>query len=272
MDSQTIANAIAYIRTKTDIVPEVGIVLGSGLGEYAQTVIDPVAIEYKDIPGFPVSSVEGHASKFVLGECMGKRVIMMCGRFHYYEGYTQQQTTLPIRVMKQLGVQTLMLTNAAGGINRGFSSGTLMAIADHINYSGNNPLIGKNLDEYGPRFPDMSNAYDRNLRDKVIAVARANGINIEEGVYIYFSGPSYETPAEVRMAALLGADAAGMSTVPEAIVANHCGMRVVGISCITNMAAGILDTPIVHSEVMETAARVREQFKLLLNKILQEVL
>ena len=196
---------------------------------------------------------------------------MMQGRVHYYEGYSQKQITLPVRIMKRLGVEKILLTNAAGGVNRSFEPGTLMVIRDHINYSGSNPLIGENVEEDGPRFPDMSRVYDREFRSRLMEAAEKKGIHLEEGVYMMFSGPNYETPAEVRMAGILGADAVGMSTVPEAIVCAHCGIPVLGISCITNFGAGILDQPLNHEEVVETAARVKKTFVEVLNLILTEI-
>ncbi len=269
--SACIEQAVSYIRSMTDFQPEIGMILGSGLGDYAGQIENPVCIPYSGIPEFPVSTVAGHAGQFVLGERLGKKVIVMQGRFHYYEGYSQRQLTMPVRIMKRLGVDRLVITNAAGGVNLSFHAGTLMMISDHINYSGGNPLIGSNLDEFGPRFPDMSKVYDQPLRQKLREEAKKVGIRLDEGVYMMFSGPNYETPAEVRMARVLGADAVGMSTVPEAITAGHCGMRVLGISCITNMAAGVLDAPLRHDEVVETANRVRADFVRVLDVILQKV-
>ncbi len=266
-----IDGAVKYIE-KMCYGAQVGLVLGSGLGDYADSLENKQIIDYKDIPGFPVSSVEGHASRFVIGERFGKRVIAMQGRFHTYEGYSHQEVVIPVRVMKKLGVETLVLTNAAGGINTSFKQGALMAISDHINYSGSNPLIGPNLHEFGPRFPDASECYNKALRKALIEKAKKAGIELHEGVYIMFSGPSYETPAEIRMARVMGADAVGMSTVPEALAAAHCGMKTVGISCITNMAAGILDAPLVHTEVMETANRVKATFIKLLDILISEVI
>ena len=206
-----IEDSVRIIRERTDFEPEIGMILGSGLGDYADKIENPVKISYHDIPDFPVSTVAGHAGQFVLGTCMGKKVIAMQGRVHYYEGYSQRLITLPIRIMKRLGVKKVLLTNAAGGVNRSYKPGTLMVIRDHINYSGSNPLIGPNFEEDGPRFPDMSCVYDAGFRRKLIEKAQENGIHLEEGVYMMFSGPNYETPAEVRMAGLLGADAVGMS-------------------------------------------------------------
>ena len=251
--------------------PEVGLILGSGLGAYGEKLENPIWIDYKDIPGFPVSKVEGHKNRFILGTLFGKRVIAMQGRFHYYEGIPQSKLALPIRLMKEAGVKTVILTNAAGGANKSFHPGDLMLITDHINYSGSNPLIGDNDDSIGVRFPDMSDVYTKALREKVLKVTEEEGISLRQGVYMMFSGPSFETPAEIRMAQLLGGDAAGMSTVPEAISAAHAGIQVIGISCITNMAAGILDQPLNHIEVLETAARVKDTFEKVVDLIIEKV-
>lgn len=266
-----IDEAVRIIRQRTDLVPEVGMILGSGLGDYADRIENPVKIPYQDIPNFPVSTVAGHAGQFVLGNRNGKTVIAMQGRIHYYEGYTQRQITLPVRIMKRLGIRNMLLTNASGGVNLSFAPGTLMMISDHINYSGSNPLLGPNFEIDGPRFPDMSRVYPKELRDKLRQCAAREGIALQEGVYMMFSGPCYETPAEVRMARTLGADAVGMSTVPEGIVCAHCGIPVLGISCITNYAAGILDQPLSHQEVVETAARVKDTFVQVVDLILKEV-
>ncbi len=257
--TERIKQATAAIREKTSQKPAIGLVLGSGLGDFAQQLEGSTVIPFSQIPGFPVATVEGHAGEVVIGSCGGQAVVALRGRVHYYEGHPQQVVTIPVRVMKQLGIHTLILTNAAGGINLDFSAGALMLISDHINCSGSNPLIGPNLDEFGPRFPDMTDIYTRALRVRLKQDAQAAGIPLQEGVYAMFSGPSYETPAEIRMLRTLGADAVGMSTVPEAIVARHAGIRVIGISCITNMAAGILG-PLEHAEVMATAQRVKSDF------------
>lgn len=267
-----IDDAVSILQQKITAPPEIGIVLGSGLGEYAQELDNAVGVAYTEMPGFPVSTVEGHAGQFVFGERLDKRLVCMQGRFHFYEGYSQRELTIPIRVMKALGVQTLVLTNAAGGVNLDFEDGVLMLISDHINFSGGNPLMGENLGEFGPRFPDMTRVYDREARQKLKVAAKKENIAIREGVYMMFSGPCYETPAEIRMSRAMGADAVGMSTVPEAIVAAHAGVKVLGISCITNMAAGVKDVPLNHGEVMETAQRVRGDFKKLLDIALTEVL
>jgi len=250
---------------------EVGLILGSGLGDYAGEIADAKSLAYSDIPGFPVSTVPGHAGRFVLGTLHGKRVIMMQGRFHYYEGYSMQDIALPVRVMQLLGVKTLIVTNACGGVNLEFAPGDLMVISDVLSLTADNPLIGKNLDAFGPRFPDMSCIFDKTLRALAHETAKKLGFALREGVYMQFTGPCFETPAEIRMARILGADAVGMSTVPEAIAARHGGMQVLGISCITNMAAGILDQPLCHEEVTETANRVKGRFKALLDGIIESM-
>jgi len=256
-----IEQSVEYLQRKLGgYSPQVAMILGSGLGEYGDALINRIEIPYKDIPGFPTSTVEGHKGQFVVGERKGVTVLAMQGRFHYYEGYSQQEITLPVRVMKRLGIETLFITNAAGGVNLSFAEGALMIITDHINFSSGNPLIGENLDEFGPRFPDLTTLYTPELREKVINIASDHGIQLDQGVYAMFSGPNYETPSEIRFARFMGADAVGMSTVPEAIVAAHSGMRVLGLSCITNMAAGVLETPLSHKDVVNVAARVRVNF------------
>lgn len=270
-EQKIIQDAVKIIRDRVDFDAEVGMILGSGLGDYADRIENAVKIPYSAIPNFPVSTVDGHAGQFVLGSCKGKKVIAMQGRVHYYEGYTQKEITLPIRIMKRIGVRKVLLTNAAGGVNRSFAPGTLMMIRDHINYSGSNPLMGRNFEEDGPRFPDVSRVYQKELRQKLKVLAEQEGIHLEEGVYMMFSGPCYETPAEVRMAGIVGADAVGMSTVPEAIVCAHCGIPVLGISCITNYAAGILDQPLSHQEVVETAELVKSTFEKVVDLVLSDV-
>ncbi|MEK5165204.1 purine-nucleoside phosphorylase [Paenibacillus sp. FSL R5-0527] len=255
-----IRDAADYIRSRAAHTPKVGLILGSGLGVLADHIEQPVTIAYKDIPYFPQSTVEGHAGELLIGTVQGTAVVLMKGRFHMYEGYGPELTAFPVRVMKELGVSTLLVTNAAGGVNTSYSPGDLMLISDHINLTGKNPLIGPNDGELGPRFPDMSQAYSRRLRDTARQVAGEKGVPLQEGVYAGLLGPSYETPAEIRMLRTLGADAVGMSTVSEVIVARHAGLEVLGISCISNMAAGILDQPLSHAEVMETTDRVREKF------------
>lgn len=256
----TIQEAASYIRSKSDITPEVGLILGSGLGVLAELIEDGVAIAYSNIPHFPVSTVEGHDGELLLGNIQGRPVVMMKGRFHMYEGYVPEVTAFPVRVMKELGVSSLLVTNAAGGVNTSYQPGDLMVLSDHLNLTGRNPLIGPNDPALGVRFPDLSEAYSRRLRQVFNDTAASQGLKVQEGVYAGLLGPTYETPAEIRMLRTLGADAVGMSTVSETIVARHAGIEVLGISCITNMAAGILDQPLSHDEVMETADRVRDQF------------
>ncbi|MGB0412982.1 MAG: purine-nucleoside phosphorylase [Coraliomargarita sp.] len=244
-----------------DFRPQVGLVLGSGLGFFADERIDVAGrVPYEQIDGFPVSTVAGHAGRFVYGTIHGVRVLCMQGRFHHYEGYRLQELTMPIRLMKQVGIETVVLTNAAGGINSDFAPGDFMLLTDHINFLGNNPLIGSQPSADEARFPDMTTVYDATLREQILASAKQQSIELKQGVYLATTGPSFETPAEIRAFAALGADAVGMSTVPEAIVARQIGLRVIGISCITNAAAGMSDGPLTHEEVSETADRVRLEF------------
>lgn len=264
-----IKEAQGYIESKLDEKPVMGLVLGSGLGILADEIESPIRIKYNEIPHFPVSTVEGHAGQFVVGKLNGKTVIAMQGRFHYYEGYSMKEITFPVRVMKAIGVEHLILTNAAGGVNKTFSAGDLMLITDHINITGASPLMGKNEDELGPRFPDASNIYDKDFNRCILEEAKNMGINLKEGVYFYNTGPAYETPAEVKLAAILGGDAVGMSTAPEALVAAHASLKVTGISCITNMAAGIQATALNHEEVVETANLVKKTFIALVKKIVE---
>lgn len=252
--------AAQFIKNKLRNKPSVGLILGSGLGVLAEEITNAVAIPYKEIPHFPESTVAGHKGQLVIGKLEGKQVVAMQGRFHYYEGYSMQQVTFPVRVMKELGIDQLLVTNAAGGINEDFAPGNLMLIKDHINNMGDNPLIGPNDEKLGPRFPDMSEAYDRKLIEHAKECADALGLHVQEGVYVGNTGPIYETSAEIKMLRTLGGDAVGMSTVPEVIVANHAGLHVLGVSCISNMAAGILDQPLSHGEVIETTEKVREDF------------
>lgn len=249
------------IRKRTDFRPQVGIVLGSGLGGYADNMEISCEIPYREIPGFPVSTVQGHDGKFLFGYVKNTPVILMKGRVHYYEGYPMEDVVLPVRLMGLLGADTVILTNAAGGINRTFQAGDLMLITDHISIAVPNPLRGENIDELGTRFPDMSHVYDPELQEAAKETAARQGISLREGIYVQCSGPSYETPAEIRMLGALGADAVGMSTVCEAIAARHMGMKVCGISCITNMAAGILDQPLDHREVQKSADQAKEKFE-----------
>ena len=252
-------------RVKTDV--SVGIVLGSGLGAFAEDLERAVFIGYDEIPGFAHATVEGHAGRLAIGTAANVAIAAMQGRFHFYEGYTLEDVTFPIRVLKLLGVRTLILTNAAGSLNTEFTPGSLMVISDHINLMGVNPLIGRNDERFGPRFPDLTAVYDPDLQNMVIEEAEVIGIDMRRGVYAALSGPSYETPAEIHMVRTLGADAVGMSTVPEAIVARHMDMQVVGISCITNLAAGVSDRPVDHSQVIATGERVRAQFTELLTRV-----
>lgn len=248
------------------------VVLGSGLGVFADTLQNPVAIPFSKIPNFPPATVQGHAGQLVIGDIApGFTIACMQGRFHYYEGHDMKTVAFPTRVFKQLGANFMIVTNAAGGINTGFKPGTLMLITDHLNLMGDNPLKGANSDFLGPRFPDMSEAYSPKLRQLALSVAQKEKIDLQQGVYAGLSGPCYETPAEIRMLRGLGADAVGMSTVPEVIAANHAGLPILGISCITNLAAGLSDNKLSHDEVMETAEQVRSQFVRLLNGILQDI-
>lgn len=258
--TEKLSEARRYLNEKVNIIPEMGIILGSGLGGFVQSIEDKVSIPYRDIPNFPISTVEGHKGELVFGKVHGRPIVAMQGRFHYYEGYNMQEVTFPVRVMQVLGVTGLIVTNAAGGINPAFHPGDLILIKDHINMMGDNPLKGANLSNLGPRFPDLSEGYDLEWRQKALPIAQELGINPQEGVYAAMSGPSYESPAEIRFLRTIGADLVGMSTVPEVIVANHGGMRVLGISCVTNMAAGILPQRLSHVEVMETAERIEKQF------------
>ncbi|MFC4078165.1 purine-nucleoside phosphorylase [Salinithrix halophila] len=264
--------AVEVIRKQSKTRPRIGLVLGSGLGVLAEEIVNPDIIPYGEIPHFPVSTVEGHAGQLVIGELEGQPVVAMQGRFHYYEGYSMAEVTFPIRVMKELGVEALVVTNAAGGINTQLKAGDLMLIRDHINFQFDNPLMGPNQPEWGVRFPDMSEAYDTGYAQLAKRVAEADGAPLKEGVYIGLSGPTYETPAEIRMFRTLGADAVGMSTVPEVTVARHAGIRVLGISCISNMAAGILPQPLSHDEVMETAEEVKPRFIKLVKGIVKDIL
>lgn len=260
MNANQTQEAAKFIQGKVKEQPSIGLILGSGLGVLADEIQDAVTISYGEIPHFPQSTVAGHKGQLVIGTLEGKQVIAMQGRFHYYEGYGMDQVTFPVRVMKQLGIETLFVTNAAGGINESFEPGNLMIITDHINNFGDNPLIGPNDAELGDRFPDMSTAYNPELIQHAKSVSERIGLKVQEGVYVGNTGPSYETGAEIRMLRTLGGDAVGMSTVPEVIVANHAGIKVLGISCISNMAAGILDQPLTHDEVIETTAQVRQDF------------
>ncbi|MGL5295608.1 MAG: purine-nucleoside phosphorylase [Culicoidibacterales bacterium] len=263
--------AAEYIASKMKVKPTIGLVLGSGLGSLADQIEEKIVLPYDTIPFFPKSTVVGHAGNLVCGFLEGKPVVALQGRVHFYEGFSMQTVTFSIRVMQMLGVSQLIVTNAAGGVNTTFNPGTLMLINDHINFMGTSPLIGENIAEFGTRFPDMTYAYTPELRAIAKEVAADLAIPIREGVYIGFSGPAYETPAEVKFARIMGGDAVGMSTVPEVIVASHAQMKVIGISCITNMAAGVTKESLDHSEVMEVANRVHEQFVQLVRGIIAKI-
>lgn len=266
-----LTESTAYLQEKIKTQPTIGLILGSGLGMLADEIENPTKIKYEEIPGFPISTVEGHEGQLVIGNLRGVDVIAMQGRFHYYEGYGLDAVTFPVRVMKELGIEKLLVTNAAGGVNRSLAPGDLMLITDHINNTGQNPLIGENVKEHGVRFPDMSTAYDRELQQIAKQAAEKLNIPLKDGVYVWNTGPSYETPAEIRMLETIGGDAVGMSTVPEVTVARHAGIKCVGISCISNMAAGILDQPLTHDEVIETTEKVRETFLRFVKQLIQDI-
>ena len=262
------SEAVEFIKSKISVTPDTGIILGSGLGDFADEIDKSIVIPYEEIPNFMKVKVKGHAGNLVVGMVSGKPVAVLQGRYHFYEGHDIRDIVFPVRVLCSLGIQNLLITNAAGGINSAFAPGDLMVISDHINLMGENPLSGDNDERIGPRFPDMSTIYDKVLSEKIISTARSMKISIKSGVYAGLRGPSYETPAEIRMLKTIGADSVGMSTVPEGIAAKHMGMKVAGISCITNFAAGIIDQPLDHSEVTETADRVKEDFISLLTRVI----
>jgi purine-nucleoside phosphorylase len=264
-------HATRVIRSRISVEPRIAVVLGSGLGGFADDFEESVSIPYEDIPGFVRSTAQGHAGRLVIGKIDSVPVLAMQGRVHFYEGYSLEEVTFPVRTFGLLGVKTLVLTNAAGGINVELTQGALMVISDHLNLMGVNPLRGANDERFGPRFPDMTTVYSPELQALVIDEAKAIGVELRRGIYGALSGPSYETPAEIHLLRTLGADAVGMSTVPEAIVARHMGLEVLGISCITNMAAGISDEPINHEEVMATGDRVRETFAELLRRVIAAI-
>lgn len=257
---EKLCRCVQEVKKKIDFQPEVALVLGSGLGEYAREMDVKAVVPYKEIPGFPVSTVAGHQGRFLFGYVKQVPVVAMQGRVHYYEGYPITDVVLPVRLMGLLGAKKLILTNAAGGVNFSFNPGTLMVITDHIASMVPNPLIGPNIEELGTRFPDMSEIYDRKLREIILQAGRNTGVSLQQGVYVQLTGPSYESPAEIRMCRAMGADAVGMSTACEAVAARHMGLQVCGISCITNMAAGMSGQPLNHEEVQETADRVAEEF------------
>ena len=260
-----------YLLEKVGFTPEIGIILGSGLGHFAEEIEDPITVDYKDIPNFLTSTAIGHAGKFVFGNVAGKKVACMSGRFHYYEGYDFSQLALPIRVFKLLGVKAVLLTNAAGAVNETYKPGDIMIIRDHIKLVSGSPMRGENIEEFGPRFFDMSNTYTRELRNLARDCASGSGLTVHEGVYFFFAGPQYETPAEIHAARMLGADAVGMSTVPEALTAGHCGMPLLALSVMTNMAAGVLPQPLTMEEVIETAERIEEPFTIYVKKIISKM-
>ena len=252
--------AADYIAARAPFVPEIAIVLGSCLGPFADTLEERVSIDYADIPNFLVTTVESHAGKLIFGKVRGKRIVCMSGRFHFYEGYDYEQLVIPVRVLKLLGVKAIILTNAAGAVNTDYRPGDVMIIRDHIKLTGASPLRGPNIEEFGPRFFDMTKTYTPALRELAKACAPQDGLRVHEGVYMFFTGPQFETPAEIRAARILGADAVGMSTVTEALTAAHCSLPVLGLSVMTNMAAGVLDQPLTAEEVDETATRIGAYF------------
>ena len=260
---------VRAVREVTDFIPEIGIVLGSGLGDFARLVDRKAEVSYDSLPGFPVSTVAGHAGKLIFGYVRSVPVVVMQGRVHYYEGYSMEQVVAPIRLMGLLGAEKLLLTNAAGGVNTSFTPGDLMLITDHISAFVPSPLRGENPQELGPRFPDMSRVYDKEMGRAVLEAGEKLGESLQQGVYLQWQGPNYETPAEIRMFRTLGADAVGMSTVCEAIAARHMGLRVCAVSCITNMACGILPQPLSHEEVQQTANRVKDKFQALVLESLE---
>jgi purine-nucleoside phosphorylase len=268
---ERVEETAAAVRGRCGALPQIAIVLGSGLGDFADTLADAVVTPYEQLPHWPASNVIGHSGRLVVGSVAGKRTAALAGRVHFYEGHPLDTVVFATRVMGRLGVKQLILTNAAGGINTSFAQGALMIIDDHINLLGSNPLVGANDERFGARFPDMSEVYSRRLRATADQAAQAKGVAVSHGVYVAVHGPSYETPAEIRAFRTIGADAVGMSTVPEAIAARHMGLEVLGISCITNMAAGVLPRPLDHHEVMETARRVRGSFIALLEGIIERL-
>jgi purine-nucleoside phosphorylase len=271
MTRERIDSAYAHLSRAAALKPSVCVVLGSGLGGYADTLEGAQAIDYRDIPGFPVSTVPGHAGRLVLGQKHGVPLVCMQGRFHCYEGYTPAETVIPLRALIRLGVNKLLITNAAGGVNEAFRPGDIMIVRDHINFASLSPLEGPNLDEFGPRFPDMTFAYDKALVAALHEAARRHGISVQTGVYAMMKGPSFETPAEIRALRALGADAVGMSSVPEIIAAAHAGVSSAALSCITNMAAGILNQPLTHDEVMETGRVAADRIRTLIDGFIRQL-
>jgi purine-nucleoside phosphorylase len=268
---QAIDEAVAFVRSKTSLQPQAGVVLGSGLGNVVDAIDVEATIPYSEIPGGAASTVWGHSGKMIIGRAGNVPVVVLAGRMHFYEGHDMRAVVHLARVAGRLGIKNMIVTNAAGGVNTSFTPGDLMLISDHINLMGGNPLLGPNIDELGPRFPDMSEAYPENLRIMAKEVGRELGLALKEGVYLALSGPAYETPAEIRMLRVLGADGVGMSTVPEVIAMSHMGIPVLGISCITNMAAGVIKQKLTHQEVMDTTARVQTQFTSLVLGVLKRL-
>ena len=264
--------SVNFIKEKIgERKPKIAIILGSGLGVLSDDITNKIIISYKDIPGFPVSTVEGHSGELIVGTLGDKEIIAMNGRFHYYEGYDLKETTFPERVFKLLGVETLILTNAAGGVNKGYNAGDFMVINDYLSFFADSVLRGPNLEEFGNRFTDMSETFDKDLSKKLEKIIEKHTGVVREGVYAYMKGPTFETPAEIRALRTLGADAVGMSTVPEAIIAHHCGIKTVAVSCITNMAAGVLDEVLSYDDVKNTAERVKVQFKQIIKEFIEEL-
>lgn len=267
---QQINEAAEYIQSQIPFTPDVAVILGSGLGPLADEVEDPIVIDYNNIPNFAVSTVQGHEGKLIAGTVNGTHVLVMKGRFHYYEGHDMSVVTLPVRVFSKMGIKNLLVTNAAGGIKDCLKPGSIMLITDHLSFMCPSPLMGPNLDEFGPRFKDMTEVYSKSLTNMAIQCASRQNIDVETGVYCYFRGPQYETPAEIRAVRMIGADAAGMSTVPEAIVARHCGINILGISLITNKAAGLSSAELNHKEVQEIAKKAEHNMVALVKDILGE--
>ena len=263
--------SVDYLKEKVDFTPEIAIILGSCLGPFAEEIENPIVVDYKDIPNFLVSTVASHAGKLIFGTVCGRKVVCMSGRFHSYEGYDVEQLVIPIRVFKLRGVQKTIITNAAGAVNTGYRPGDVMIISDHIKLAGHSPLRGPNVEEFGPRFFDVTRMYTPELRKIAVACAEGTGIRVHEGVYMFFTGPQFETPAEIRAARILGADAVGMSTVTEALTAAHCGMPLLALSVMTNMAAGVLDRPLTTEEVDETSKTIASRFSAYMKKIVAAI-
>lgn len=270
-DYEYFCKSAEYVKSIIKDTPDVAIILGSCLGDFADRIENPVVIEYKDIPNFLTSTVQSHAGKLIFGTIAGKKVLCMSGRFHHYEGYAFEQLTAPIRLFKLLGARVSVITNAAGGVNISYKPGDVMVISDHIKLTGASPLCGKNIDEFGPRFFDVTDMYTKKLREVALECAHGSSLTVHEGVYMYFTGPQFETPAEIRAARILGADAVGMSTVTEALTAAHCSMPLLGLSVITNMAAGVTNEKISHEEVGEVAGTISKQFGDYVEKIISRI-